>query len=97
MASRSFVLLVADRRDGDAEAPARLGVTVSRRVGGAVVRTRVKRLLREWFRRHRSLFPKGKDIVVVARPAAAEARGEEIGRDFELTLGRLADVSGPGR
>lgn len=89
MASRSFVLLVADQHAGSPEAPARLGITVSRRVGGAVVRTRVKRSLREWFRRHRGLFPKGKDFVLIARPSAASAPADEVGRELEAMLARL--------
>jgi ribonuclease P protein component len=52
--------------------PARLGVTVSRRVGGAVVRNRVRRLVREVFRQNPTWFPAGRDIVFVARPEAAE-------------------------
>lgn len=48
----------------------RLGVTVGRRVGGAIQRNRVKRLVREVFRRNRELFPPDCDIVLVARPGA---------------------------
>jgi len=94
MASRSFVLLVADQRGGADDAPARLGITVSRRVGGAVVRTRVKRRLREWFRRHRALFPKGKDVIVIARPAAATVAPQEVGRELEIALARLGRPGG---
>ena len=47
----------------------RFGITVGRRVGGAVVRNRVKRRLRELFRRLRLIT--GWDIVIIARPAAA--------------------------
>lgn len=93
MASRSFVLLVTNRHDGDRDAAARLGLTVSRRVGGAVVRTRVKRRLREWFRRHRELIPKEIDLVVIARPAAAAAATGEIGRELELAFLRLGSSS----
>jgi ribonuclease P protein component len=57
------ILLVA--REGQ-----RLGVTVGRRVGGAAQRNRVKRLVREVFRRNRRLFPPDCDIVLVARPGA---------------------------
>jgi ribonuclease P protein component len=89
MASRSFVLLVADRYDRDPEAPTRLGLTVSRRVGGAVVRTRVKRRVREWFRQHRESCPKGKDLVVIARQAAATVPLDEMGRELEGALLRL--------
>lgn len=47
---------------------ARLGVSVSRRVGGAVVRNRWKRLLREAFRSTRPRLPEGIDLIVVPRP-----------------------------
>ena len=92
MASRSFVLLVAEQRGAEADAPARLGLTVSRRVGGAVVRTRVKRRLREWFRRHRALIPRGKDLVIIARPAAAAAGAEELERELNSAVARLGVV-----
>jgi ribonuclease P protein component len=90
MASRSFVLLVADQRGAGSSAPARLGITVSRRVGGSVVRVRVKRRLREWFRRNRSVCPQGKDVVVIARPAAATLRSEELARELDGVFARLA-------
>jgi ribonuclease P protein component len=51
--------------------PARLGITVSKRVGGAIVRNRVKRLVREVFRLNPTWFPAGRDLVLVARPEAA--------------------------
>ncbi len=49
---------------------ARLGVTVSRHVGGAVVRNRIKRRVREIFRLHPAWFSTGLDYVLVARPGA---------------------------
>jgi ribonuclease P protein component len=54
----------------------RIGVTASKKVGGAVARNRIKRLVREAFRRNKSLFPSGKDIVLVAKRSAN-------GLDFE--------------
>jgi len=53
--------------DDGSEAPARLGVIASRRVGPAVKRNRGKRLVREIFRRHIASFPTGTNMVVVLR------------------------------
>jgi ribonuclease P protein component len=64
----SFVLMV--RAAEDREAPTRLGLTVSQKVGNAVRRNRVKRLMREVFRRERALFPRGADLVVIAKAGA---------------------------
>jgi ribonuclease P protein component len=59
-----FVLLVL------AGAGSRLGVTVGKRIGSAVRRNRIKRVVREVFRRNKALFPAGCDVVFVARPGA---------------------------
>lgn len=67
----------------------RLGLSVSRRVGGAVVRNRVRRRIREAYRTHRGWFPPGMDVVVSARPSAAEATWEELLEDLRKALGRL--------
>jgi ribonuclease P protein component len=48
----------------------RLGITVSKKVGKAVVRNQVKRWVRESYRRMSGLVPAGMDLVVVARPSA---------------------------
>ncbi|MCG9126181.1 ribonuclease P protein component [Candidatus Poribacteria bacterium] len=57
---------------------ARLGITVSKKVGKSVQRNRVKRLIREVFRLLRSdLYPKY-DIVVVGRPAACELTASQV-------------------
>jgi ribonuclease P protein component len=61
-----FVLLLIRGRASHT----RLGVTAGRRVGGAVQRNRIKRVVREVFRRNRELFPRECDVVLVARPGA---------------------------
>ena len=45
----------------------RLGVVVTKKVGSAVRRNRIKRVLREVFRRHRELFPSASDVVAIAK------------------------------
>jgi len=91
VAARSFVVLMANQ-PRVASAPsgscaARLGITVSRRVGGAVVRTRVKRCVREWFRR--AALPPGKDLVVIARAPAARASTLEAARELDGAVREL--------
>jgi ribonuclease P protein component len=71
-----FLVLYAFPREGatagsDEDGP-RLGLSVSRRVGGAVDRTRVKRVLREAFWQEAARLPEGADYVVVARPEARD-------------------------
>ncbi len=72
-----------------------VGFTVSRRVGGAVVRNRVKRWLREAVRRQKAALPEGTDLVLIARPAAAGAGYEAIFRDVGAVLGQLAPGGRP--
>ena len=57
---------------------ARFGFSVSRRVGNAVVRNRVKRRLREFVRLHRRDLPPARDFVVIAKPGAAELSYAEL-------------------
>jgi ribonuclease P protein component len=50
-----------------AEGTQRLGITVTRKTGNAVVRNRLKRYVRETWRRHRDAFPRGLEIVVLIK------------------------------
>ena len=63
-----FLVLYAFPRDAAGEGGPRLGLSVSRRVGGAVERNRVKRVLREAFWTEALRLPAAADYVVVARP-----------------------------
>ena len=68
----------------------RLGVSVGRRVGGAVERNRVKRLLREAFWAVAPQLPETCDYVLVARPEAAELARRGRQPAFEAELRQLA-------
>lgn len=76
----------------------RVGYAVSRRVGGAVVRNRVRRRLRELLRQHLGILVAGRstagggwDLVVTAQPAAADASYAQLGADVESALRGLAE------
>lgn len=72
--TKQFVVFVRDRKDDDAW---RLGLAVTRKTGCAVVRNRVKRVVREFFRLHREALAPGRDMVVVPK---------RVLRPEELTL-----------
>ena len=67
----------------------KVGLVVSRAVGSAVVRNRVKRRLRELMRRRVASLPGGCLLVLRAHPAAAGVRQADLVADLDLVLGRL--------
>jgi ribonuclease P protein component len=87
-AGRDLVLYVFPR--GGDELP-RLGLSVSRKVGGAVERNRVKRLLREAFAAESGRLPVGADVVVIARPGAKEIAEREGLSGMQAALRALVD------
>jgi ribonuclease P protein component len=94
-ASRHLVLYAFPREEADEDA--RLGVSVGRKVGGAVERNRVKRLLREAFWASSEELPTGHDFVVVARPDAGELARERGEKGIEEALRELLDSAGLAR
>src|SRR3954466_15877378 len=90
-----FLVLYAFPREGDSrpEGP-RLGLSVSRRVGGAVDRNRVKRVLREAFWAEAERLPPGSDYVVVARPDARDLAAREGTGGVRTVLAELVDGLG---
>ena len=67
----------------------RLGVTVSTKLGHAVVRNRVRRRLRELYRLHRAEMLSGYDVIVVARVRAVEMPYAKLERQYLRCLGEL--------
>ena len=91
--TKAFVLVVAPAVGGEDAVHTRLGVAVGRRVGSAVMRNRVKRRIREWFRHQRASLRRGVDVVVIGRAPSAELSSREIWRDLD-ELARRAGVLG---
>ena len=92
--STRFLVLYSFPREEDVEGEPRLGLAVSRQLGGAVERNRLKRRLRAAFGEVADL-PTGQDYVLIARPGlteAVESRGfawlqERVGEVFRLSEG----------
>jgi ribonuclease P protein component len=82
MSSAHFVAIVGHRRHDNGGVGPALGVTVSRKVGAAVARNRVKRCIREWFRQDRSVLPTDAALVVIARRGAADLDGAGVRREL---------------
>jgi ribonuclease P protein component len=98
---RHFIVFASPRRPTEpspgtapteprAQLPTRLGITVTRKIGNAVARNRIKRLVREVFRLNRARLPEGLDLVWVAKQQAAQACFADVLDDFETLVGRSA-------
>lgn len=71
-------------------AGARLGIVVGSSVGNAVIRNRIKRVVREHYRLECARYPKG-DCVVIARPEAARLNNDELRGALEQAAKRLKE------
>ena len=80
---RTMTIFLLQRPD----APTRLGIAATKKIGGAVERNRAKRLVRELFRRNPA--PPGYDIVVVPRRAVFDASFSSLESEYVGTVGRL--------
>lgn len=89
--SKSFTLIAHEAGHGQP----RLGVTVSKTVGGAVVRNAVRRRVREAFRRNRGAIPGGADIVVHVRPSAAGIPFAALEAELREALRRCGKAGRP--
>jgi ribonuclease P protein component len=78
------------RQRSDSQLGGRLGLTVTKKVGNAVVRNRIKRMLREWMRLH-GWVPSGWDLVLVAKDSAArQLHPDDFAPDLTKILRQLS-------
>jgi len=80
--------LIANWNQLPVGAAPRLGVVTSRKIGGAVVRSRARRLLRESFRQHQHELSQSVELVLVARNSIAGKKFADVEKDFLAALNR---------
>ena len=88
---RALVLHAFPRGDDE---PSRLGLSVSKKVGGAVERNKVKRLIRDAYDAHEATVRPGFDVVVVARADALALAERDGAAGVEAALAELLDKAG---
>lgn len=86
--------LVANWQPLNPGTASRLGVITSRRIGGAVVRNRARRLMRECFRLHKEQLSKPVDLILVARPSIVGKSFADVERDFLTSLRKAGLLKG---
>jgi ribonuclease P protein component len=89
ISGRNLVVYALARSEREREERARIGITVSKKVGNAVVRNRVKRWLRECYRRMASSAPGGTDLVIIARPATAHSTYQRTAEELSELIARV--------
>lgn len=92
ISGKRFLFFVRARPGAEVSALAaetRFGITVTRKIGNAVTRNRVKRVVREGFRQVAASFPPGLDLVVVARASAPEASSRDAAAELRELARRL--------
>jgi ribonuclease P protein component len=82
-----FVFLLYARNEN--EAPTRLGIVASRKIGNAVVRNRAKRLVREAFRREKVVFGRGLDVVVIVRRPLKGLKLDDVVSEWRRAAGSV--------
>jgi ribonuclease P protein component len=74
--------------------PTRFGITVTRKVGNAVVRNRIKRVVREGCRQLAPAFPTGIDVVIVAKSSATKCGLSDVRNELGELLTRMGGGGG---
>jgi ribonuclease P protein component len=87
--SKHFALFLRDRKDETCGSLPRVGYTVTKKLGNAVVRNRIKRRLRAVVRQESALFKPLGDYVLLARGSALDAGFVSLAQDLAFALSRL--------
>ncbi len=87
-ANRQFVVYVLDKKG---QSHFRIGLSVSRRIGNAVTRNRIKRYIRQFFQELEKSIAQDKDYVIIARKPAAEMDYHQVKKSLQHVL-KLAKV-----
>ena len=96
----SFILQMVKRAEGHIEAPqtTRIGFTVTKKMGNAVIRNRIKRRLREACKEALEKYGvAGHDYVIVSRIKALDCDFEELKKDMNFAFRRIPDVDDAGK
>ena len=86
--SRNFIIITCRNQSG----LSRLGITVSKKVGDAVRRNRIKRLLREFFRLHKKQFSPSQDIVIIAKKDIPILTYQDVCKELESLFTKKSDA-----
>jgi ribonuclease P protein component len=86
--TQRFTIIICRNQSGIS----RLGMTVSKKTGNAVQRNRIKRLLREFFRLHKSRLPASQDIVIIAKRGILPLTYNDVCTELESRLINRADA-----
>jgi ribonuclease P protein component len=85
--SKHFTTIICSNTQG----VKRLGITVTKKVGNAVKRNRIKRLIREFFRLNKALFPAGNDFIIMAKRNMPPLTYQEACRELTELFARKAN------
>lgn len=69
----------------------RIGITITRKVGNAVVRNRLKRIIREFFRHHRTRFPGSLDMNIIAKKNAAGLSSQKAHMSLQALAAQIEE------